>query len=612
MLNRKFAIFSVAGFTLGLIGCDGGSSDAPLFDNPAAETLTVNGKVADGYLVGALACLDLNANKACDSNEPQATSVNGGVYSIELPDGVDANAYSMVVEVPANAIDEDTGVAVGGDYVLSAPAGKPEFVSPITTIIQTQMETNPGLSAADAESTVKDLLGYSTDASVDLFVDYVEAKADTSDSNAPEYERIHKIAQVTARALEANYSQVESAAVDAALNLDEVKEELARIIVKEVIKELAAISNAVDNAGEQFDADTVANEVDVTVDSTNIANAVTEEENLSAAVVTTMRSILEGGVNWVESDEQQRGDLPDVFYGRVGINAAGDAISDSEYRYDRQTASFVTDADENYIDITLSSSGWSMDADVGLSFSENADGSAMLSSPLEGQINVRGSSVDISGKPIGDFINEKQAAWDSAIPASAVFSAGSIGYRWTFTQVTDLYQLEHWGDEGDGLCYQDASGVAVLAADMGGNCNTVRGFRTDGPARNLAELVHPAGSTEFYSSANIGDNIGVQLVGDVTADSGTTRFVASDGSISQQGNWTKQIVAGVTMLVVPVPSAFTDQLWDDEHAKLIFAVHNGFVRRGGLVPAGQVDVEDEWNFNDSAMQDILTNVDLNQ
>ena len=45
---------------------------------------------------------------------------------------------------------------------------------------------------------------------------------------------------------------------------------------------------------------------------------------------------------------------------------------------------------------------------------------------------------------------------------------------------------------------------------------------------------------------------------------------------------------------------------------MIFAEHNGLVRRGGLVPAGQVDVDDEWNFNDSAMQDILTTVALNQ
>ncbi len=37
--------------------------------------------------------------------------------------------------------------------------------------------------------------------------------------------------------------------------------------------------------------------------------------------------------------------------------------------------------------------------------------------------------------------------------------------------LTDVYEREHWRGERDGFCYQNASGVTVLAADVGGNCN---------------------------------------------------------------------------------------------------------------------------------------------
>ncbi len=165
-LTRLGALFaSAAALTLALPGCGGGGGgDAPA-NPPVAATPTpprsvsIDGVVADGPLQGAIACYDLNDNGACEAAEPtsSATDVNGS-YSVSVL-ATDAGLHAVVVNVPATAIDQTTGAAIGVALTLSAPAtntpgGQSIFVSPLTTLVVSHMQAT-GASAAVAAAAIQ-------------------------------------------------------------------------------------------------------------------------------------------------------------------------------------------------------------------------------------------------------------------------------------------------------------------------------------------------------------------------------------------------------------------------------------------------------------------------
>ena len=123
-----------------MVACGGGGgSDAP-------SSFTITGKAVDGPLQGATACYDLNDNGACDSGEPVSAATGAdGAYTIAdiAPDAI--GKHRVLVDVPASAIDADTGAAVGRSFQLVAPASAASrshsvFVSPLTTLVSLQMD----------------------------------------------------------------------------------------------------------------------------------------------------------------------------------------------------------------------------------------------------------------------------------------------------------------------------------------------------------------------------------------------------------------------------------------------------------------------------------------
>jgi len=168
-MNIKLILTIVS--VLQLAACGGGSSGSIATTPQQAltnhqqtqtafqQTQTVSGVVADGYLEGALVCLDTNLNKKCDSGKPSAITGPGGVYTISDVPIADL-AFPIVVEVPVGAVDSELGTVTTG-YVLTAPVGQPGFVSPQTTLVQSLIETS-GLSLTDAVAIVKAKLGLST------------------------------------------------------------------------------------------------------------------------------------------------------------------------------------------------------------------------------------------------------------------------------------------------------------------------------------------------------------------------------------------------------------------------------------------------------------------
>lgn len=177
-----------------IAGCGGGSS------SPA--TTTLSGIVADGYLSGVKVCLDKNSNTVCDAGEPSAQTNASGAYSINGVTAADVAAYPVVAEVPATAVDSDTGSAVGQAFVLTTPAGQ-TFVSPLSSIMHQMLKDNPASSVADVTAQLKADMQLS--GTFNPYADYI-ADAVSSSATSAVSATAHNFAQVVANSLKNNYS----------------------------------------------------------------------------------------------------------------------------------------------------------------------------------------------------------------------------------------------------------------------------------------------------------------------------------------------------------------------------------------------------------------------
>jgi hypothetical protein len=144
-LHRAFPLTALSLASVALLSaCGGGGSST------AAAPVALAGAVIDGYVTGAIVCLDLKSNGTCDSGEPTTTSGAGGRYSLNAPAGTNLANLHIIATVPAGAIDSDApGVPVANPYKMLAPAGMPTVVSPLTTVVSTRMITG-SLSLANA------------------------------------------------------------------------------------------------------------------------------------------------------------------------------------------------------------------------------------------------------------------------------------------------------------------------------------------------------------------------------------------------------------------------------------------------------------------------------
>jgi uncharacterized repeat protein (TIGR04052 family) len=175
-----------------LTACGGGSGDSAV----APATASLSGVVADGYLSGVKVYLDLNKNGAGDAGEPSATTDANGAYKINGIAAGDESKYPIVAEVPAISVDQDTNVAVGKPFTLTAPAGA-SFVSPITTLVQEKVRA--GNSLAQADASVLASLGITT-AGVSALENYVVKKGTAADQTN-DYVRTHEAAKTLAKVL---------------------------------------------------------------------------------------------------------------------------------------------------------------------------------------------------------------------------------------------------------------------------------------------------------------------------------------------------------------------------------------------------------------------------
>lgn len=149
-----------AALACGLAACGGGDDDTttPVTPVTPSTTTAVQVTVVDGLLKGALVCLDANDNGSCDAGETQATSLDNGVATLQVPNA-DVGKDAVLAQVPVGAVDADHG-AVPTAFLLKAPADQAAVVSPLTTLVAAQRQL-AGSTSAEAEQVLKGRLGLS-------------------------------------------------------------------------------------------------------------------------------------------------------------------------------------------------------------------------------------------------------------------------------------------------------------------------------------------------------------------------------------------------------------------------------------------------------------------
>ncbi|GFO58618.1 hypothetical protein GMST_09430 [Geomonas silvestris] len=577
---RVGRIFWAAGTVaaLTLSGCGGGT--AKVTQN------SVTGVVADGYLEHAKVFLDLNDDKLYTPGEPTAWTDADGGYTLTGVSAADLRNHAIVVLAEKNTTinhEGSTSTPVSDAYVLSTPPDAPKtaegkvVITPLTTLIHNQIETNPALSVTAAEAAVKSNLGVAPATS--LFDDFVQKKGVSDD-----YDKLSKVSQVVATAIGNNMTAIQQAAPTANLN------DVIKVIVAEVISQLATISTQVDTAGT-FSATDIATST-VNIDTSSQAAVDALKDNLTQAGTTTVVSSFQtalGTDGFFSIDRENFSQSQYAYYyGVVKLGASGTngyALTEDNFTYTYFNPTWTATTNSNN-DYALTSSGWGSydDSASAGTLVFNSDGTAtwtLKASGVKQVISV--SKIDVAGKPIKMFVK------DVSVTTDATFPVGSEAYKMTFIPQSDTYKVWMSGTN------YDLTGVASVA-DM------VSHFAVG------SDIMLHLGSSMNNTS------FGVKFAGSGT--SGTAQFYVQNymtgGQVEQlamAGTW--KIVEPVTsypVLVLDVPFAYKSQYMSDNPARgIIFALVEGAIRQGGVEYAMVPRDDKGVNFNKTAFTAIKDN-----
>ena len=256
---------------------------------PAPTLTSQHGYVAAGYLAGANVCLDLNSNKACDYGEPFTKTTENGSFNLEATQ-TQFEEFNILVEVTVDTVDEDTGTTVEKAYTLTTPVGKSYFISPITTLVQSELDNYPGIGLNDAEANLSRILRMSEE---DLYDDFIQNSS---------LERMHLIAQVVANALGDALQAFE-------LRLDEIgvsdsekfTREITLIATQAITDNLKDIQIAVVTAEEigEISINAISTAVlgeDIRQLSTSLKEQIANKTALASAVIVTPKSTYVDGM----------------------------------------------------------------------------------------------------------------------------------------------------------------------------------------------------------------------------------------------------------------------------------------------------------------------------
>jgi len=133
------------GFGIGVIGCVPPSTDPEI----------VQGRVFDGYIEGALVCVDLNRNGRCDGAEAQTWSDAAGAYQLAIPKDSTAPLVAEIIAGRSRDSDQPQ-TTVDISFRMASPSrGYSSDITPFSTLVHLTAQADYPL----AEDLVRGLLG---------------------------------------------------------------------------------------------------------------------------------------------------------------------------------------------------------------------------------------------------------------------------------------------------------------------------------------------------------------------------------------------------------------------------------------------------------------------
>ncbi|WP_367990454.1 hypothetical protein AB2S62_17815 [Vibrio sp. NTOU-M3] len=613
-MNSQRSLLAVA-IALGLAACGSDSTDTGNSGTDTSTTTTsLTAKAADGYLVGANACLDLNDNKVCDDDEPNATTGDDGEFTIDGLTQEQIDQGVLLIEVVAGqTIDTDNpDVVLNKSYKLTAPPGS-SFISPLTTLVQNEVEK--GSTLEEAKTAIQAKLG----TTLDLTQDYIEAKnSDQFDAaEQAEYANLHRVAQVTASVMADNTDALTQAAAGAGITV----EALTSLIVEEVTRVLEDVVANIDAAGDSFDPSAIASDINrdhIGLDESNLADKVNENEANKQAVVTDLGELVKGdGLNWFGGADVADQDLR-LEYGTLKLEA-DDSVSDVEHHYDYVAEQFYPSKPQpiNTNQMVLGEGGWVAENDTIVSIKVNDDASIELemATPV---LNERASAkqVDVSGLNVGSIMNKTadEGVWGQVMPTALTFPDNAVAYKLSVQSVNDGFYSFNKGD----WCI--ASNPDRYAA-LNNMCNGISAFKegTDTWLATLADTVAQDESDRDGATNNAdlipmagmsNGDIFAQLLADGTVVyyKRSWDWSAPFTKFADAGSWEDITVNGQQLRKVTLPTSVKAQAtWSNYGADnaTYLAVVDGFVRITWHVAAERGS--EEYIFDAATKQFILDN-----
>jgi hypothetical protein len=485
-LNFSPASLLAVPLLLALSACGGGGGGG-------GTTTSFSGAVIDGYIANAKVCLDVNANLECDAAEPTDFTDAEGNYSFEYT-GNTAGMHVLAL-VTEDSIDSDTG-PVTEPFSLLAPAEKPKAITPLTTLVSSDM-IETGSSATDAEASVKVALNTTKN-----LLDYDFKEANDTDTLA--------VAQVTALALANAKEAIKADASGAALSsADVLKAAVAQVntnVLPNVLSADGKLTFDISTASSQAEIDTKlkAAGVDVkTVVAGNIRDIISrtkagpsEELNMEQVFKDGFMVVEEGSAT-LAADDGSKGDyITDalkVEHIKYDSSAGGSPFGNEKVLSDSDNGSSLVwkkqydwPDDDYYFD----GKSWLRKTDGGesISFEDNCVIFSDLGKSSSVSEKFCGVKKDLVGKKITDFVpdlcsyrddegNEDAAAKlrKASCNTDATFPAGSFGVDLTRTVSADSYRI-YGSDSWEG--YEPSLEEFLVVGSnhwLGEGCNTYFG-----------------------------------------------------------------------------------------------------------------------------------------
>lgn len=572
---------------LALAACGGGGGGGG--SSSAASVASLSGTVIDGYIEGATVCLDLNANQACDSNEPSATTNASGAFTLNTASLTVAQvrAAHILVVVPSTAKDLDDGgqtltqagkkpfwlMAPTSSYVTSGGSvSGSAVVSPFTTLVSHAMLTNPGTALDDAQGVIRTQLSLSS--SIDLNQNFV------STPNASLQGKARTIAYLIGKVSDGATS------VGGATTRERILGALHYVRTNAATVQSIVDADSVNS--------TIVSKVDAAVATTGLspdyANLVAQAKELTGVETANYANILSSGV-YIQSCFLN----PNCSFSLYG-KLTGQSTQVALAYYSENSNAWIPYTPNNTIR-RLGSSGWDA-PQFSSTFSYTAIDSvtAETSSPWGG-VSSKGTlgELDLSSKTSADI----PGTWskNSTYLKPITFPSGSKVYISRSAPTADQYTL--WND----YPYTSGpSGTRALNSSYTSLVDLIADHQTTGATNtskhlSWSDIIVTFDSYATSGTATLWNDTNYPCLRTVSGYScgGSSPSFTKIGTVPYE----TRTVAGTSILVIFAQSSV------DEAGYPIYSVRGGSVYRGIFTPKGH-PYNPTLYFNRTAFDAILT------